>query len=134
MIQFEIENELITQEELEEFEQQLDGLKLPEDYKAHMLKYNGGITIEDYICGDNENIKFMYFLPIKYGSDTMENSLIAREDVLPINDIYIGAVRGGELCMSLGENNGSIYVFYSDGERIDLASSFTEFINGLSLM
>ncbi len=33
--------------------------------------------------------------------------------------------------MSLGENNGSIYVLYSDGERIDLASSFTEFINGL---
>lgn len=36
--------------------------------------------------------------------------------------------------MSLGENDGSVYVFYSDGERVDLASSFTEFINGLTPM
>lgn len=31
----------------------------------------------------------------------------------------------------LGENHGAIYAFYPDGERVDLASSFTEFINGL---
>ena len=134
MVEFRTRNELITQEELETFEEQLDGLKLPEDYKAHMLKYNGGGTIEDYEWNTDENIQFSNFRPIKYGSMTMELGLIARENVLPENDIYIGRITGGSICMSLGENNGSIYVLYSDGERIDLASSFTEFINGLNLM
>lgn len=42
MIDFRIENELITEEELNEFEQEI-GLTLPEDYRVHMLKYNGGL-------------------------------------------------------------------------------------------
>lgn len=89
MIEFRIRNELITQEELEEFEQKLDGLKFPEDYKAHMLEYNGGGTIEDYAFDSNEDFEFASFNPIKYGSNTMESSLIAKEDVLPKSDIYI---------------------------------------------
>ncbi|WP_262509585.1 hypothetical protein [Tenacibaculum jejuense] len=28
-------------------------------------------------------------------------------------------------------DNGSIYAFFPDGNRLDLASSFTEFIKGL---
>ncbi len=89
MVEFRTRNELITQEELEAFEQKLDGWKLPEDYKEHMLKYNGGGTIEDYEWNTDENIQFSNFRPIKYGSMTMESGLIAREDVLPENDIYI---------------------------------------------
>lgn len=132
MIQFEIENELISSTELQEFETKLNGLKLPEDYKKHMLKYNGGITVENYVWNKDENIIFMYFSPIKYGDWTMEERYsVDRIDVLPKNDIYIGEIRGGSLCMSLGENHGAIYAFYSDGERVHLASSFTEFINGL---
>lgn len=132
-MEFEIENELITIVELGEFEQKLDGLELPLDYKQHMLKYNGGTTIESYTYNHkNESIDFYYFLPIKFGSDTMESSLVARENVLPKEDIYIGAILGGALCMSLGKNYGAIYAFYSDGERIDLASSFSEFVNGLT--
>jgi len=61
----------------------------------------------------------------------MESGLIAKEDVLPQSDIYIGYTLTGPICMSLGENYGAIYVLYSDGERVDLASSFTEFVNGL---
>ena len=110
----------------------MNGLKLTEDYKKHMLQYNGGETIGDYIFDSDDNIEFASFHPIKYGSSTMESGLISKTDVLPENDVYIGyALAGGYLCMSLGEKHGAIYVFYSDGERIDLASSFTEFINGL---
>ena len=134
MIEFRIENELITQIELEEFEQKLNGLKLPDDYKQHMLQYNGGGTIEDYIYGDMEDIHFFGFLPIKHEDHNMESSLIARTDVLPESDIYIGDIRGGSLCMSLGKDHGAIYAFFSDGERIDLAASFTEFIVGLQLL
>lgn len=133
MIKFKTEEELITEIELEEFEQKLNGLKLPEDYKQHMLKYNGSWTEERYsFKGDGEHV-FSSFHPIKYGSSTMENGLIAREDVLPESDIYIGYTVTGLLCMSLGKNHGAIYAFFSDGERIDLASSFTEFVEGLVL-
>lgn len=42
-MEFEIENELITVVELQDFEQKLEGLKLPKDYIDHMLKYNGDV-------------------------------------------------------------------------------------------
>ena len=100
-----------------------------------MLKYNDGGIIEDYAFNSNEDYELASFSPIKYGLNTMESGLIAKEDVLPKSDIYIqGYTVTGSICMSLNENNGSIYVFYSDDERINLASSFTEFINGLSPM
>lgn len=37
---FQIKNQPISAEELKEFEMET-GLSLPEDYKAHMLRYNG---------------------------------------------------------------------------------------------
>lgn len=134
MIEFKTRNELITNFELKEFEQKLNGLKLPEDYKKHMLKYNGGGANEDYAWNSNDKFEFASFHPIKYGSSTMENGLIARNNVLPETDIYIGYILTGSLCMSLGENHGAIYAFFSDGERINLASSFTEFVEGLELL
>lgn len=133
MMNFEIENELITFEELNTFEQKLSGFKLPQDYKEHMLKYNGGGVDETYVWYNDPDIEFLYFYPIKFEDENMESALIDREGVLPESDIYFGAIRGGALCMTLTGNTGLIYVLYSDGERIDLASSFTEFVKGLIL-
>ncbi len=118
-MEFVIKNELITVIELQEFEQKLGGFKLPKDYIEHMLKYNGGGVYDDYVWNEDSSIEFLYFYPIKFENNNMESALISREDVLPESDIYIGAIRGGSLCMSLGENYGAIYVFYSDGERVD---------------
>ncbi|WP_095074913.1 SMI1/KNR4 family protein [Tenacibaculum jejuense] len=88
MIEFEIENELITEEELNNFEIKLNGLKLPDDYRNHMLKYNGGGTLEFYEWYLDDDIKFSYFLPIKFEDDNMENALVAKENILPKTDIY----------------------------------------------
>lgn len=133
MIEFEIENELITQKEIEDFERKLNGLKLPNDYKEHMLKYNGGGTLEFYEWHKDDDVQFLYFLPMKFEDNNMENALIAKENVLPKTDIFIGAIRGGKLCMSLTKKGGKgvIYAFFPDGERLDLANTFLEFINGL---
>ena len=120
---------------MEAFEDLLikENLSLPEDYKKHMLKYNGGSTDDPCEWHLDSRVEFFEFTPIKYGDYTMEKSfLISRRGVLPKKDIYIGRILGGNLCMSLSEeNHGSIYVFYSDGERIDICNSFTEFVNGL---
>jgi hypothetical protein len=44
----------------------------------------------------------------------------------------IGRIRGGNICMSLQEENyGSIYVYYSAAELEFLTSSFAEFMKGL---
>jgi hypothetical protein len=135
MIQFEIENELITDKEINDFEKKLKGFKLPDDYKGHMLKYNGGVTLEFYEWYKDDEVQFLYFLPLKFEDNNMENALISKEGILPESDIFIGSIRGGKLCMSLARNGdkGSVYAFFSDGEKLDLANSFTEFVNGLVL-
>ncbi|RBW59439.1 hypothetical protein DS884_06785 [Tenacibaculum sp. E3R01] len=126
-------DKLINKDELIEFEYGLNGLKLPDDYKKHMLRYNGGETDEIYLWKLNEEIEFHDLNPIKYGYGTMEERFkIDRVEVLPESDIFIGVIRGGDICISLTEagSYGSVYIIYSDGKRINLASSFTELLNG----
>ncbi|WP_196885408.1 SMI1/KNR4 family protein [Aureivirga sp. CE67] len=141
MINFYRTKELITSDDLKEFEQKLNGLRLPEDFKQFMLIYNGGSTRELYSIKiddheDEDDIPFDGIDPLRdntqYGL-SLEDSLENRVGVLPETDIYIGSVLGGSLCMSLGAKHGSIYAFYADEERIDIASSFTEFLDRLFL-
>ncbi|CAL2080621.1 SMI1/KNR4 family protein [Tenacibaculum sp. 190524A05c] len=130
---FKIDEKTITIEEFNEFEVLLEGLKLPDDYKSHMLTYNGGYPDGDYVCFRNPNriIELEYFHPIKYGSDTMEYYLFMRK-VLPKNHISIGIISGGRISLSLSElDYGSVYISYEDVIPEKIASSFTEFINGL---
>ncbi|MGB0881097.1 MAG: SMI1/KNR4 family protein [Polaribacter sp.] len=134
-VKFEREEKKISPKELEAFEELLikKDLKLPEDYKKHMLKYNGGSPDDSCEWHLDSRVEFFDFTSIKYGDYTMEEKfLISRRDVLPESDIYIGDILGGHLCMSLSkENHGAIYAFFPDGERIDICNSFTEFVNGL---
>lgn len=129
MISFEIENTLITQEELNEFEVEI-GLSLPQDYKAHMLKWNGGSPLSYYMYfgGSDGGINLSYFFPIKYG-DSIQ---VKKSDYLPEKYISIGKTDTGYLAMSLDEANcGSIFVHYSEVELEFVASSFTAFLKGL---
>jgi hypothetical protein len=131
-MKFNIEEKKITLLELNEFEQNLS-LTLPDDYKQHMLKYNGG-----YPSGENvhfqhptEIIKVSYLHPIKYGDPTMEEYLYMK-DVLPMNHLSIGAILGGGLSISLDEKNyGNVFIYYSDLNPEKIANSFSNFINGL---
>ena len=132
MIHFEKVNDEINENDLKIFEDTL-GLTLPKDYKAHMLKYNGGEP-ESYgvYFGEQDNgVNLSYFHPLKYGDDSLEEYLSLRED-LPSNYISIGATITGGICMSLDEKDyGSIFVYYEDLNPEKLATSFSEFINGL---
>ncbi|MEO4005359.1 SMI1/KNR4 family protein [Flavobacterium sp. CAU 1735] len=128
MIDFRIDNERITAEELNEFEQEI-GLTLPEDYRAHMLKYNGGSPFSYYLYfGEpDDGILLFRFKSIKYG-----DPLVEKQDYLPENYLSMGYTESGYLVMSLDENEyGSIFVCYSEAELTKLASSFTEFLDGL---
>jgi len=128
MIDFRIENEQITAEDLNEFEKEI-GLTLPEDYRAHMLKYNGGLPSSYYLYyGEpDDGILLSGFKSIKYG-----DSLVEKQDYLPENCLSIGYTETGYLAMSLDENEyGSIFVYYSEAELTKIAASFTEFLDGL---
>lgn len=127
---FRSENPAISAEELKEFETAI-GLVLPEDYKAHMLTYNGGSAAGIYLFFGlpDDGINFLGFYPIKFG-DTL---LVERRDYLPEKHLAIGRTGTGYLAMSLAENTyGNIYVHYSKVELEFLAASFTEFIAGLT--
>lgn len=124
----------ITEAELNEF-QTLIGMSLPEDYRQHMLNYNGGI-VKEY---DNAHISdpeggggIEKFYPIKYGGFTMEKSYQYTNDILPNGYLAIGTANGGgRIIISL--NNDATYGhtkhWYPDGTIYDLSPSFTQLIN-----
>ncbi|CAL2094280.1 SMI1/KNR4 family protein [Tenacibaculum sp. 190524A05c] len=130
---FKIDEKTTTIEEFNQFEALLEGLKFPDDYKSHMLTYNGGYPEGDYVCfrHNDQIIEFDYFHSIKHGGGAMESYLDMRE-VLPKNQITIGAILGGGVCISLNQSDyGSISIYYEDVILEKIANSFTDFINGL---
>lgn len=131
---FKTKYQKITEGELFAFESLLKGKKLPEDYKKHMLKYNGGYPIGDYVGFDHEGdfVLLEYLNPIKYGGTTMEDYL-GMDTVLPIGHIAIGIISGGRLSMSLNaEKYGEVYVSYEDAIPTKVSNSFIEFVGKLN--
>ena len=127
-------SQTITLEELNTFET-LIGMSLPQDYRQHMLTYNGGEVDEDV---DHVNYPdsggISYFYPIKYGYDTMEEVFDDLNEVLPYGYISIGVTTSqGEIIISLNNDitYGYIKEFFSDGETRDLSKSFTQLLNNM---
>lgn len=138
MIEFKksLTGETVTEELLQEFEATMES-PLPQDYRQHMLDYNGGIKAKD---------GFLYYT--KYESE--EGELVLKSlhhfkgggggsvvhysksfDFLP-KAIDIGSIYGGILSMSLADNDyGHIYMQFSDTDPEKVANSFTEFLEGL---
>ncbi len=125
----------ITLQELNEFES-LIGYTFPEDYRQHMLIYNGGLVEQD----NNSHINYpetgsgiAKFFPIKYGNYTMEKAFETMENFdIPEGYFIIGETwGGGEIIISL--NNDSTYgntkEYYPDGTLNDLSPSFTQLLN-----
>jgi len=124
----------ITLEELNEF-QTMIGLQLPEDYRQHMLIYNGG-DVEEYNNAHVSNPEggggISDFYPIKYGSNTIEEVNETLSNVIPSGYLIIGRARGGgKIIISLNTDStyGSTKHWYPDGTIYDLSPSFTKLIN-----
>lgn len=128
----------ITKEELNHFENSLDGLTLPDDYRKHMLDYNGGIVDQDDIEHKNypsDGVGIAFFLPIKYGGYTIEKAIENYSDRMPSGYLAIGYTTGcaGVIIMSLNndETYGYTKVRYTEGEIDDLSPSFTDLLNDM---
>ena len=132
--EIQLDSQLITLTELNEFES-LIGLGLPEDYRQHMLLYNGGDVVQrnnTHISNPEAGNGIAYFYPIKYGGYTMEKAHQQLLSVLPTGYISIGTTRGGgEIIISLisGSTYGNINERYSDGTLNELSPSFTQLLN-----
>ena len=132
-MEFYIHNQLVTEQEIWDFEREYD-LTLPNDYREHLLKYNGGAVTNSYLYFKDydSGIRLSSFQPLKYGNDTIEKSYKDSRDYLPERYINVGYTGTGNICMSLQEQNyGFIYIYYSEVELEFVANSFTEFLDGL---
>ncbi|CAL2080597.1 SMI1/KNR4 family protein [Tenacibaculum sp. 190524A05c] len=128
-MEFENSKEAITLEDLNNFESEYKVL-LPESYKNHLLKYNGGFPALDIYFG-NFNVPIDSFLSLKNGTQTIEKSIKSLEHVLNEGEIPFARTTSGTIFMSLKEEkSGGIYVAYSEWEPELLAESFEDFING----
>ena len=124
----------ITLAELNEF-QAMIGKPLPEDYRQHMLTYNGGDVAEmnnAHISNPEGGSGIEDFYPIKYGGNTIEEVNSTLGDEIPSGYLIIGCARGGgKIIISL--NNDTTYGYtkhwYPDGSIYDLSPSFTQLIN-----
>lgn len=125
----------ISKQIIEDFEIAINS-RLPKDYKKHMLNYNGGRKIKSenlyytkYKSEEGELILNSLF-NLSGGGDSVE-SASKFYDYLP-KAIVIGDFHGGIIVLSLSDNDyGSIYMQFSYTEPEKIATSFTEFLNGL---
>jgi hypothetical protein len=127
-------SQLITVEVLNAFETFI-GKTLPQDYRQHMLTFNGGVLEEDV---DHVNYSggggILSFHPIKYGYYTMEELFDDLNAALPNGYITIGkTTSGGQIIISLNNdsNYGKIKEWFTDGETRDLSPSFTQLLNDM---
>jgi hypothetical protein len=145
----------INLEDIANLEKKLN-ICFPEDYKQHLLKYNGGHPIKDgyplieYIDNDpNDNsADIAWFLAIYNGEHNNflrdYNTFKIWQKRMPDELVSIGCGSGGDqICISVkGNNYGKVYFWNHDweceeGEEPDysnvhlIANSFTDFINSL---
>ncbi|CAL2094285.1 SUKH superfamily protein [Tenacibaculum sp. 190524A05c] len=131
-MEFENTKEAIALEDLNKFESEYKVL-LPESYKNHLLKYNGGTPSKKYYKG----VRVAFFNPIKYGGDTVEDVLEDLEDILPDNYLPIAYDPGdNQICLNLNEGNEYGYIYYLAMDLGEpsvefLATSLEEMLNGL---
>ncbi|WGH77115.1 SMI1/KNR4 family protein [Tenacibaculum tangerinum] len=127
----------ITLDELNTFQISL-GKTLPEDYRQHMLLYNGGSVINKKIehknYPENPSTGLNYLLPIKYGYDTIEHTINDISEYLPSGYLPIGLnMAGGYVIISLNNDTtyGRIKEWYPDDELNDMSESFTQYLEDM---
>ncbi len=126
-MKFDYTEQKLTEQELDKFEQKFR-LNLPQSYKDIILKYNGGEPEKEYFKGNS-----LYFLPIKYGDNTVDRTLELLKDVLPKGLYPFCDVYGQLYCIDLNKDRyGKIYFFDESGESKLVTESFEDFMNQLS--
>ncbi|WP_046244998.1 SMI1/KNR4 family protein [Hymenobacter terrenus] len=104
-----------TPADLEAIEQQY-GFTLPEDYKAHLLRYNGGwpkrrTFVEVQPDGEQVERDISDFYSVGHGTGTLEESLEDLYDQLHPDLVPFGSEAGGDqFVLSVGpQDYGSVY-------------------------
>ncbi len=129
MIKFKNSKPKLTAQDVVDFENEFE-LKLPDSYKSHILKYNGGFPEDDLYF---KNYPIDSFRPIKHGNRTVEQTIESLKFFLPEKALPFCYSTSGYLYISLIEESyGEIYAIFSDGEPEFLSNSFKEFMEGLS--
>jgi hypothetical protein len=116
-------------------------MRLPEDYRNHILKYNGGKPIkENYAVFDHdltgvivdETIIIKSFNYLDNGEGSLDRQIRWGGTDYISKGIDIGSTYGGILMMSLAAGEiGSIYHMFSYGEPQKIANSWSEFVSHL---
>ena len=143
-----------TQADVEAIEHEY-GFTLPDDYKAHILRYNGGWpqrTTFMQLEEDGEQIArdVSDFKSVRHGTGTLERSLSSLRSELHDDLVPFAKEAGGDIfVLSVGpEDYGSVYYigheFYKPPKHKEmkqprqygkgvsfLAPSFTAFLDGL---
>jgi hypothetical protein len=135
----------ITENEFRIFESRFTN-KIPESFKNHYLKDNGGyISEDDQEAGKCGLSYFHNFIPIKFGYIPIESESLEMDGIIPENHSVVGTWKKYEfvpfafgdnvrlIFMSLRNNDyGSIYMFNEDGDNANcIFPSFDAFIKEL---
>lgn len=131
-----LNSQLISLEELNGFESFI-GHTLPQDYKQHMLSYNGGTVVQDvkHINYPDGGEGIAYLNSIKYGAYTMEDIYLSLNGKIPNGYLSIGVTNNeGNIIMYLNKDNtyGYINEWFPDCEINALSPSFTQLINDMA--
>ncbi|GIM50344.1 SMI1/KNR4 family protein [Capnocytophaga stomatis] len=126
----------LTSADMDDFERKI-GLKLPQDFKEHYLKFNGGYPSFEYVKGLRNIFTINGFDSIKYGALPIEKLIDDfRESGVDFNNKIPFANDNGDniFLISLDDSDyGKIYIieaeFLEDKNYILVSESFTDFLN-----
>ncbi|WP_172917494.1 SMI1/KNR4 family protein [Capnocytophaga canis] len=126
----------LTLAEMDDFERKI-GLKLPQDFKEHYLKFNGGYPSFEYVKGLRNIFTINSFDSIKYGALPIEKLIDDfQESGVDFNNKIPFANDNGDniFLISLDDSDyGKIYIieaeFLEDKNYILVSESFTDFLN-----
>ncbi|MFJ1431821.1 SMI1/KNR4 family protein [Capnocytophaga canimorsus] len=126
----------LTSADIDDFERKI-GLKLPQDFKEHYLKFNGGYPSFEYVKGLRNIFTINGFDSIKYGALPIEKLIDDfRESGVDFNNKIPFANDNGDniFLISLDDSDyGKIYIieaeFLEDKNYILVSESFTDFLN-----
>lgn len=127
----------LTEEEFRDFENRFNA-KIPDSFRDHYMHNNGGLTDEVEMETGKWGLPVNGFLPIKYGTLTIEEIVEYYGNISPNNKKF-GSWRkfefipfandpgGNVIFVSLREiDYGSIYIYAEDGDSIAIISSSFE--------
>lgn len=131
-MQFEQSEKQLTQEELNNFEENFQ-VSLPDDFRQHYLNYNGGYPPYDYVKGLKNIFTINGFDSIKYGTLPIEQAIAdhKKSGITFEKKIPFAYDNGGNVFLI--SEDGAIYIleseFLKDKNYILVSESFTDFLD-----